>query len=143
MSAPLKAGFGRTDITPELGVRLGGYGVEVHPGEGIHDRLQATAMVLEQGGPLFAVINLDWICIEEETFDRIRSGVNQRTGIPAMNVTVSASHTHSGPNTLNFWGWGERENAYIDSVLPVVIRSVELAKENLCEVQAGFLLTQK
>ena len=141
MSSPLKAGFGRTDITPELGVRLGGYGVEVRPGEDILDRLHATAMVLEQGETLFAVINLDWIYIEEETVDRIRSGVNQRTGIPAMNVTVSASHTHSAPNTLNFWGWGERENAYIDSVLPEVIRSVELAKENLCEVQAGFAVT--
>jgi len=141
MKTTLKAGFGRTDITPELGVRLGGYGVEVRPGEEILDRLQATAIVLEQEGTIFAVINLDWICVEEDIVERIRSGVSQRTGIPGMNVTVSASHSHSVPCTLNFWGWGDRENAYIDSVLPEVIRSVELAKENLCQVQAGFAVT--
>ncbi len=142
MSKPLKAGFGRTDVTPQLGVRLGGYGVKERPAEEIVDRLHATAMVLEQDGLLAAVINLDWICIEEDIVERIRQGVTQLTGIPGLNVSVCVTHSHSVPNTLNFWGWGDRENAYIESVLPEVIRSVVLAKENLREVEAGFAATE-
>ena len=41
----LKAGFGRTDITPELGVRLGGYGVKERPAEEIFDHLHSTTVV--------------------------------------------------------------------------------------------------
>ena len=142
MDKGLKAGFGRTDVTPQLGVRLGGYGTKERPAEEILDRLHSTAMVLEQDRLTVAVINLDWICIEEDIVERIRRGVSQRTGIPEKNVSVCTTHSHSVPNTLNFWGWGDRENAYIDSVLPEVIRSVELAKANLCEVKAGFAVTQ-
>ena len=138
----LKAGFGRTDITPQLGVRLGGYGTKERPAEEIIDHLHSTALVLEQGSLIAAVINLDWIFIDEAIVERIRHGVNQRTGIPEINVSVCTTHSHSVPNTLNLWGWGEREDAYIDSVLPEVIRSVELAKTNLCEVKAGFATTE-
>lgn len=142
MKTRCKAGFGRTDVTPQLGVRLGGYGVKERPAEEILDRLHATAMVLEQDGLMVAVINLDWICIEEDVVARIRRGIHQNTGIPERNVSVCVTHSHSVPNTLNFWGWGERENAYIDSVLPDVIRSVTLAKDNLREVEAGFAVTE-
>ncbi len=61
----LKAGFGRTDVTPELGVRLGGYGVEERPAEEIFDNLHSTVMLIEQGDTKAVIINLDWICIEE------------------------------------------------------------------------------
>ncbi|NQT94237.1 MAG: neutral/alkaline non-lysosomal ceramidase N-terminal domain-containing protein, partial [Lentisphaerae bacterium] len=138
----LRAGFARTDITPELGVRLGGYGVEARPAEEIADRLQATAMVWEQGGLAAAVINLDWICIEECVVQCIRDGVTACTGIAQANVTVSTTHSHSVPNTLNFWGWGEVEQAYIDAVFPEIIRSVELAFQNLQEVRVGFASTE-
>ena len=104
MNAPLKAGFARTDVTPELGVRLGGYGVKERPAEEILDSLHATAMVLEQDGKSAAIINLDWICIEEDVVQVIREGASRKTGIAPQNITVAATHSHSVPNTLNFWG---------------------------------------
>lgn len=142
MNRILKAGFGRTDVTPQLGVRLGGYGVKVRPAEEIVDRLHSTAMVLEQNGLWTAVINLDWICLEEDVVARIREGVTRSTGIPADHVTVCATHSHSVPNTITFWGWGDREQDYIDAVLPDVIRSVELAKGNMRDVEVGFAATE-
>ena len=141
MKETLRAGFARTDVTPALGVRLGGYGVKERPAEEILDHLHSTAMVFEQDGLLAAVINLDWICIEESIVERVREGVNKSTGIPKNNVTVCATHSHSVPNTLNFWGWGESENAYIDTVMPEIIRSVVLAREKLRNVKVGFATT--
>jgi hypothetical protein len=138
----LQAGFGRTDVTPELGVRLGGYGVKERPAEEIVDNLHSTAIVLEQNGTKGVIINLDWICIEEDLVDRIRTGINQRTGIPAHNISVCTTHSHSVPNTLNFWGWGDREEDYVNAVMPEIIRSAELALENLQEVEIGFATTE-
>ena len=139
---PLKAGFGRMDITPVLGVRLGGYGVKERPAEEILDRLHATAMVLEKGDLRAAVINLDWICIEEDITARIRAAASKRTGIPEPNISVCTTHSHSVPNTLNFWGWGDRENEYIDSVIPSIAEAVRLAWEDLEDVAIGFATTE-
>lgn len=139
---PLQAGFGRTDITPALGVRLGGYGVKERPAEQILDRLHATAMVVRKGDLLAAVVNLDWICIEEDITARIRAEAAKLTGIPELNISVCTTHSHSVPNTLNFWGWGERENAYIDSVLPAIAEAVRLAQEDLEAVAIGFATTE-
>jgi neutral ceramidase len=139
---PLQAGFGRTDITPELGVRLGGYGVKKRPAEEILDPLHATATVLEQDGLLAGVVNLDWICIEEDVVDRLRRAASEATGIPPANLTFAGTHSHSVPNTLNFWGWGKREQKYIDSVVPEIVRAVKLAHDNLEEVEVGFATTE-
>ncbi len=139
---PLKVGFGRQDVTPQLGVRLGGYGVKERPAEEILDRLHATAVVFEQDGLQAALINLDWICVEENVVADIRREVQRRTGIPEQHITVAATHSHSVPNTLNFWGWGEAEQAYIDAVLPAIVESVALAHAALQPAQVGFAATE-
>jgi len=138
----LKAGFGRTDVTPELGVRLGGYGVEDRPAEEIFDNLHSTAMVIQQGDIKAVIINLDWICVEEDVVEKIRSGINIRTGISKEHISVCTIHSHSVPNTMNGWGWGTSEEEYIDSVLPKISRSVDLALEDLQEVEIGIATTQ-
>lgn len=138
----LKAGFGRTDVTPELGVRLGGYGVKERPAEEIFDNLHSTAMVLEQDNLKTVVINLDWICIEEDVVERIRSDINKRTGITKEHISVCTIHSHSAPNTMDIWGWGASEDEYINSVLPEISRSVDLALENLQETEIGIATTK-
>ncbi len=138
----LKAGFGRTDVTPELGARLGGYGVEKRPAEEIFDNLHSTAMVLEQDDIKAVIINLDWIGIEEDVVEQIRSDINERTGISKEHISVCTIHSHSAPFTLTFFGWGERDQVYIDSVLPEISRSVDLALEDLQEVEIGIAATE-
>lgn len=141
-SLVLRAGFGRTEITPELGVRLGGYGVRERPGEEVLDPLHSTALVLEQGDVSAVVVNLDWICIEEDVVETLREAIHAAVGIPRPNITLCGTHSHSVPNTLNFWGWGEREQAYIDSVIPAIVRSVEQARAELGEVRVAFGTTE-
>ena len=138
----LKAGFGRTDVTPELGVRLGGYGVEERPAEEIFDHLSSTALVLEQNELKTVIVNLDWICIEEDVVEQIRVDINNRTGIKKENISVCTIHSHSVPNTLNFWGWGNSETEYINSVLPKITYSVDLAVKDLQEVEIGIATTE-
>ncbi len=138
----LKAGFGRTDITPELGVRLGGYGVKERPAEEILDNLHCTAVVLEQNDTHAALLNLDWICAEERLVNKLRSEINKKVPIPPENITVCTTHSHSVPNTLNFWGWGDMEHEYVDKVTPAIVSAVERAQANLRPVSTGFATTE-
>ncbi len=142
MNTALKAGFGRADITPEPGVRLGGYSILERPAERVLDPLHATAVVLEQDSVKAAIINLDWICIEESTVADIREKVRELTGIPETNIMICTTHTHSAPNTLNAWGWGEIEQKYIESVIPGIAEAVVAAKKNLVAAEVGFGVTK-
>ncbi len=138
----LKAGVGRTNVTPDMGVRLGGYGIKDRPAEKVLDPLHATALVLEQVGIKVAIINLDWICIDEKDTATIRALVNEITGIKKEYISVCTTHSHSTPNTLSAWGWGDKEFDYIEKAIPLIAKSVKLANENLQPVKVGIATTE-
>ncbi|OGV56868.1 MAG: hypothetical protein A2017_05015 [Lentisphaerae bacterium GWF2_44_16] len=137
----LRAGFGRTDITPELGVLLGGYSLE-RPAERILDNLHSTALMIEESGRTAIVMNLDWVEISEETVALLRDKINQAIGVKQEHINISVSHSHSTPNTVSCWGWGDADQKYIDSVLDTIVQSAIIAQDHLQEVEVGFATTE-
>ncbi len=133
----LKAGFAKTDITPKLGVRLGGYGIPERPAEEIHDHLFSSALVLESGETRAAIISLDWLSVMTETARAIKTAVSEVASVPMDNIIVCAIHSHTAPNTMGIPGWGDVEQDYIDSVMPAIIESARLAAENLAPAKMG------
>src|SRR5437870_2106179 len=120
----LRVGVGRTDVTPPLGTRLYGYAVEDRPAESIHDPLHSTALVFERNGVKAAIISLDWIIVEEEEIEKIRTAIHAETGIPPTHITVCAIQTHCAPGTLHARGWGEKDVKYVATALPKIVESV-------------------
>lgn len=137
----LKVGIGRTEITPKMGVRLGGYGVKERPVENVIDPMHSTALYLEQDATRTLFINLDWICVEEEEVEAIRSGVAARVNVKKENITVGGTHSHSTPNTISAFGWGDKEREYIADAMPRVIESAVLAEQNAKEARVGVTTT--
>ena len=92
----LLAGVGRADITPPTGYVLGGWVRADRTGEGVHTRLNATAIVLQRGDKKVALVAMDLFMIPggllKEAAER-----NADLGITEENVLASASHTHAGP----------------------------------------------
>ena len=100
MGAPLELGHARTEITPELGIPMGGYAARGARGcEEVEDPLFADVLVLRQGGERIVLAALDVVNIEERWGWRMREGVGRRLGLPPERVIVLASHTHFGPAT--------------------------------------------
>ena len=95
----LKAGFARVDITCPMGIPLiGSYG---KPSENILDPLYARAMVLDDGLNAIAIVSADLLYTPlEEITGVVRQIVKDKIGIPAQNVLVCATHTHSGPEVF-------------------------------------------
>jgi neutral ceramidase len=92
----LKAGFAVVDITPPTGYRMSGYFYE-RRNTGTHDRLQAKALVLEQGSERAALVFCDLIAISHELSERTRILASRRSGIPPSHILIAATHTHTGP----------------------------------------------
>ena len=100
MAPSLIAGAATADITPDDSQFLFGYPHVPRYSTGVHDRLLSSALFLSDGQtPLLWVAN-DVIFISRQTAQRVRDRIEQQTGIPAANMMITATHTHSGPLTV-------------------------------------------
>ena len=95
------AGVARIDITPPVGGRLAGHFYQ-SLSTGIHDPLWAKAMVLQQGNRKVSLVFCDLIGITSAISSKARSQASTRTGIPAENILIAATHSHTGPLFYGF-----------------------------------------
>src|SRR5579859_886018 len=134
----LKAGFGSADITPEVGSNIPG-GFRANPNRGIRDPLFAVACVVSDGTTPVAVVGIDELFVMKSTVRKARERIDRTTRIPAGNVLIAASHTHTGGPIASCLG-SESDPAYEDKVANGIAKAVEDAWADLepCEVGIGL-----
>jgi len=93
---PLQIGLAEIDITPPVGYRMDGYFYE-RLNTGQQDPLKAKALVLQQGGTRAAIVVCDLLGMPLSMSSEVRALASARTGIPAANIAITATHTHTGP----------------------------------------------
>ncbi len=101
---PIRAAAASIDITPEPGIWLSGYAARQAPSTGIHDKLLARVLMLDDGATRCALVSCDLIGLSPADTADIQKDCEQRGCLPADNVIVSCTHTHSGPASLRFRG---------------------------------------
>ena len=91
-------GYGRVDITPEKPVALMGYGrTTERMSTGYLDPLYFTAVAMRDAeGNTIVMMSVD-NCTGAST-DAIKAEIKNKLDIPESNVTITATHTHSGPD---------------------------------------------
>lgn len=92
-----KAGATTSNITPDLGALIVGNWGQPRATQ-IHDELHARCLVLDDGQTQLGFVVCDNVGIPRQVFDMARRMAEQETGIPAWNLMMSATHTHSGPS---------------------------------------------
>lgn len=86
----IRAGTACVDISPKPGVELAGYPHCPRPNKGVHDPLYAAVLFIDTGTKQKAFVTLDILSIGKPIVMRLRRKFD-------FNITVSVSHTHSGP----------------------------------------------
>lgn len=89
-SASLRAGAAKVDITPAAEALP-------QPYTGIHDRLYARAIVVDDGSTRAALVTVDAGGIPTELWQTVSARVAQELDIPATQLLLTATHTHSAP----------------------------------------------
>jgi len=92
----LKVGIAREIITPKLGGLLSGYGSD-KPSTVVNDDLTVTALAIEYEKTKVIFMSATVCLIDNSLNERIRAMCGEAAGVPAANVILSATHTHSGP----------------------------------------------
>ncbi len=114
----MKAGFFEVDITPRVGIGLCGFGPYLNRYSiGVRDVLKARAAAFEQDGEKAVIVSCDLIGVTAEISCKAKRLVAEKTGVPPESVMVHCTHTHSGPNTGAYIGWGNEDEPYI-AILP-------------------------
>src|SRR4026209_2244264 len=93
---PFQVGLAEIDITPPVGYRMDGDFYE-RLNTGQRDSLMAKAMVFQQGATRAAVVVCDLLGMPQSMSSEVRALAAKRTGIPAANIAITATHTHTGP----------------------------------------------
>ncbi|MCF7818031.1 MAG: neutral/alkaline non-lysosomal ceramidase N-terminal domain-containing protein [Kiritimatiellales bacterium] len=114
MSHLLHAGAAQIDISPLDSQFMAGYPHVERYSTGIHDPLLSSALYLSDGKTEVLFIANDLIFAPKSLVGRARRRIEATTGIPAANVMITATHTHSGPRTVSFL------SHEIDSYIPKV-----------------------
>lgn len=127
----LKAGAGRSDITPPVGIAHAGWGAATHQrAEGVDMPFYATTLYVTDGDLELAIVDLDTGILLDGDDAAIRAKVAEVAGIKPENLRLSATHTHSGPvHRVSWLNEGmEMVGPYWDSLPGRVAESVNSAK---------------
>ena len=94
----LTAGIAIRDITPPPGIPRAGFAIWSTIGEGFRTRLKARAYYLKDAnGQAYAMIQTDLMAGSRILLAKVAELVEEKTGIHAGNLTITATHTHSSP----------------------------------------------
>ncbi len=100
---PFLAGAATRDITPAGSVFLFGYPHAPRDSTGIHDRLETSALYLrDANGAALLFISSDLIFVGKQLAGGVRRRIHAAAGVPEEAIVVTATHTHSGPVTVNY-----------------------------------------
>src|SRR5690349_239595 len=129
-----EAGEGIVDITPPLGIELAGYHTPVGKERrisGVRQPTFARALLLRIGRSQVAIVSLELIGVSPAFAQSLQKLASRTTGIPAGNIRLCATHSHSTPALRFLRQWGAISEAYRDFVSRKVIEAIELAKQDL------------
>lgn len=108
----LQVGFSRKDITPKTSCQLAGYpGFEGRWSANVLDPICATCVAItDADGNTLLVYTIDSLYCTGE-FLLKRKDISKTTGIPAQNIMMAATHTHSAPYSSSTELW---QTYYVD-----------------------------
>ena len=131
----LSAGVSSVDITPDQNVSMVGYGPRTS--ESISDELLVNALVVFSDKIEWLLLTADIFGIDLDSSGKIRSIISKTLRIQESQITISCSHSHSGPATFHLRETRKDEN-YILFMQEAFVSAAVRAKENIQSVYWSF-----
>lgn len=118
----LRVGAARIDVTPEPAELSGQF-------LGVLDPLHVRAVVIESNGRRAALVSVDAGALGAATWDHVSGRVERELAIPAAQLQLTATHTHSAPFMRN--------RAFEDRIVEAIARAAAELKPARMTVGTG------
>lgn len=133
----LKAGAAVVDITPASYPVIVNAMFTERTASQAADPLEARALVLDNGVTQAALAIVDSCMVPRPLIDQAKAEASRRTGIPAAQILVAATHTHSAPAAMGCLG--SRADTNYAAALPArMAQAIVLAHERLQPARLGW-----
>ncbi|MDB5306076.1 MAG: Neutral/alkaline non-lysosomal ceramidase [Gemmataceae bacterium] len=135
--ATFRAGAFAQDVTPPaFPVSVNG-GMADRKATSAHDPLHARCLVFDDGTTKVALVVVDSCMIPRELIDATKAKAEKKTGIPAANILVSATHTHTAP-TLGGVFQSDPNDEYVKFLADKIAEGIEKAHGKLAPAMVGW-----
>ena len=96
----ISANVAEAVITPPIGVEM----IEPRgvPSTAVHDDLYVRAIALGDDRTTICVVTMDLLGLDAALLERVRSAVEEQTGLAPERLMLTASHNHSAPVTIPY-----------------------------------------
>lgn len=132
-----RAGAFVMDATPQkLPIDING-SMNNHQATSVHDPINARCIVLDDGKTKAAIVTVDSCLIPRELMDSAKAKAEKATGIPASNILISATHTHSAPAVWGVFQTDANEE-YAKFLADKIAEGITKAHANLAPAKAGW-----
>ncbi len=128
-AAELRAGIAVRLVNPDPLLPVSGGMGPSHPVTRKEGDLTVRALVLAGGQTRVAMVSVDFLGFPSLLADRVREKVR---GIPAANIIIGATHTHSAPDCYGFpngRGGFDCDLKYLDFVCARTVEAINEAQE--------------
>ena len=140
----IHAGAASVDITPKRSLHLFGYPHVERYSTGVHDPLLSSALCISNGNIETLFIANDIIFVSKALVARARARIQEATGVPADNILISATHTHSGPGTVSYASneadptVPQPDEAFLQQLEDGIVEAAVQAQVSLVPAEIGF-----
>ncbi|MGH7199024.1 MAG: hypothetical protein ACREJB_00355 [Planctomycetaceae bacterium] len=102
-----------------------------------HDPLHARCLVLDNGDTQIAIVVCDSCMIPREVFDAAKRQAEEKTGIPAGHMLMSATHTHTAPASAGVFQ-SDPDEKYRQFLAQRIAEGIEQAHAQLEPARVGW-----
>lgn len=138
----LQIGFGRTDITPEIGTDLSstGTGASSRVCEGVSDNLYAHAVVLKDSdGTVMIIVTTDMSWGDQAMMGVLRPLVQEKYGVDQEHFLMGGVHNHNAPA---YGGASTLNREWTENFHNAVMEAIEIAMNDLAPASVEIGTTQ-
>lgn len=133
----LRAGAFAQNVTPTtFPISVNG-GMADRQATSANDPLHARCLVLDDGTTKVALVVVDSCMLPRELIDAAKSLAEKKTGIPAGNILVSATHTHTAPTSTGVFQ-SDPDEGYVKFLTQKIADGIATAHANLVPAKVGW-----
>ena len=130
----MRAGYGKYELTPPLGVELAGFGYYLERrAESVIDPLYVRAAMIEADGVRTLVISCEVLGLSRAVCSDVFEHAKKH-GVAPENVIIVSVHTHTGPTIIYHEGTGAVDPYYVATVAGRISKAIDAATADMDEV---------